>query len=361
VIPGTLHKVEPRKIAKGDHGVKTPPKSQLEPCMNNTEKAKAKIGGVEPEKKLKTKKIKIVFMGTPAISVPILETLYKSPYFEIAVVISSPLPSPIKQFAQKNNLKISQPEKIIQIKNELKKLKADIAVVTAYGQIIPAEVLALFEFGIVNVHFSLLPKWRGASPIQYSLMAGDKITGTSLMVMDKKMDTGPILAQKEIKIEPDNDFSTLAQKLTKISTEILEKTILDYISGKIKPVPQDNSKATYTKLFKKEDGLLDFKKPASELENQIKAFSVWPKSYTFWNNKRIIIKKAYSTETEPKPPAAAGTVFLDKKSKKLAILTGKGSLIVDKIQLEGKKELNSKEFLNGHPEIIGSVLKSKFE
>jgi methionyl-tRNA formyltransferase len=312
-------------------------------------------------------KIKIIFMGTPQIAVSILETLYKSPNFEVVLVVTEPdkpaghntfpVASPVKKFALSNNLKILQPIKIIEIKKELTASGAKIALVTAYGQIIPAEILNIFKYGILNVHFSLLPKYRGASPIQYALLNGDKITGTTLMVMDEKMDTGKILAQKELKIEPDDDFEILSQKLTKISSEILEQNILDYINGKLKPASQDNSKATYTKLLKKENGLIDWTKKASEIANQIRAFSVWPKSYTYLNNKRIIIKKAQSSTTELEMPSASGTVFIEKKSHKIAVQCGMGSLIIDVLQLEGKKEMSSRDFLNGHQEIIGEVLK----
>jgi len=324
-------------------------------------------------------KIKIVFMGTPSIAVPILKTIYNSPNFEVVLVVTEPdkpagrtqkpLPSAAKQFALEKKLKIAQPSKIIQIKDQLRKSRAVVALVTAYGQLIPEEILKVFKYGILNVHFSLLPRWRGASPIQYALMNGDKITGTTLMKMDKNLDTGPILAQKKIKIEPDDDFSTLSQKLTKLSIQFLEKSIINYLYGKLKPVPQDNSKATYTKLLKKEDGLIDWKKPAIEIANQIRAFSVWPKSYTFWlanrnliqsqKSKRIIIKKATALPITPEPPAVCGTVFKEKETGQLAVLTGKGSLIIEKLQLEGKKEMKSSDFLNGYPQIIGETLKSK--
>lgn len=308
-------------------------------------------------------------MGTPQIAVSILETLYNSPHFEIVLVVTEPdkpaghntfpVASPVKKIALSHNLKILQPKKIIEISSDLQKSNAEIALVTAYGQIIPKEILNIFPKGILNVHFSLLPKYRGASPIQYSLLNGDKITGTTLMRIDEKMDTGQILAQKELKIEPDDDFATLSQKLTKISSEILEQNILDFISGKLKPKTQDNSKATYTKMLKKENGLIDWIKPAKKIANQIRAFSIWPKSYTYFQNKRIIIKKALSSTIESEMPSAAGTVFIEKKSRKIAVQCGKDSLIIDILQLEGKKEMSSRDFLNGHPQIIGEVLKNK--
>ena len=179
------------------------------------------------------------------------------------------------------------------------------------------------------------------------------------MLMDKGMDTGPILAQKKLKISPDDDFITLSQKLTTISADLLIKTIPAFIKGKIKPIPQNDSQATYCSLIKKQDGALDFTKTASQLERRIKTFRVWPKSFCFWKKKRLIIHKATATNIEPEPPAVAGVVFQDKKSKKLAILTGAGSLICESLQLEGKKRLISAEFLNGYPQILGDVLKSQ--
>lgn len=317
----------------------------------------------------KAKPIKIIFLGTPKFAVPILEKLAKLPKIKILAVVTEPdrpagrkrksTPSSIKVITKKLKLTLSQPQKISELAPKIKKLKPDLAVVVAYGQIIPENILKIPKKGIINVHPSLLPKLRGPSPIQAALLSGSKTTGTTIMLMDKGMDTGPVLIQEKVKISPDDDFITLSKKLNKISTKLLEKTISDFVKGKIKPVSQNNSKATYCSMIKKEDGLLDFKKPARELEKQIKAFCVWPKSFCFWKKKRMIIHKAKASNIEPEPPAVAGLVFQDKKSKKTAILVGSGSLVVEKLQLEGKKALTSGEFLNGYPQIIGDILKNK--
>ncbi|HLC38996.1 MAG TPA: methionyl-tRNA formyltransferase [Patescibacteria group bacterium] len=313
-------------------------------------------------------KTKIVFMGTPQIAVPILQSLLETPDFEIILVICEPdktsgrgnqfIPSAIKDYAQKHRLDILQPEKIVQIKSKLIKLKPNLAVVTAYGQIIPKEIIDIFKHGIINVHFSLLPSWRGASPIQSTILAGDKTTGTSLMLIDEKMDTGPILAQKKVPVLSDDNFLTLSQKLTAISANILPKTLLGYLSGKIKPTPQNHKLATYCQMIKKEAGLLDFTKPAITLEREIRSYVNWPKSYSFWDKKRLIIKNAKAIPNIPEPPASAGTVFLDQHLKLPAVLAGTGSLLLLELQLEGKKPQTGTEFMNGYPDFIGSILKN---
>jgi len=317
----------------------------------------------------KVKTVKIIFCGTPNFDVSILEKLAKLPKIKVLAVITEPdrpagrkrkpTPSPIKVEAKKLRLKTLQPKKIANLANRITKLAPDLIVVAAYGQIIPENILKIPKKGIINVHPSLLPKLRGPSPIQATLLSGLKTTRTTIMLMDKGMDTGPILAQEKVKISPDDDFISLAKKLAKTSAKLLEKTIPAFIKGEIKPVPQNNSKATYCSMIKKEDGVLDFKKPATELENQIKAFCCWPKSFCFWKKKRVIVHQAKAMNIEPEPPAVAGLVFQDKKSKKIAILTGSGSLAVERLQPEGKKALSSTEFLNGYPQIIGDILKSK--
>lgn len=317
----------------------------------------------------KAKPIKIIFCGTPNFAVPILEKLAQSNRIQIAAVICEPdrpagrkrksTAAPTKIAAKKLKLKIEQPEKIANLARQIKKLALDLIIVAAYGQIIPEKILKIPKKGIINVHPSLLPKFRGPSPIQTALLKGKNITGTTIMLMDKGMDTGPILAQKKLKISPDDDFITLSQKLAKISAGLLIKTIPAYLEDKIKPIPQNDSQATYCSLIKKQDGALDFTKTANQLERQIKTFRVWPKSFCFWKKKRLIIHQAAAAKIEPEPPAVAGLVFQDKKSKKLAILTGSGSLLCEKLQLEGKKRLSSAEFLNGYPQILGNVLKSQ--
>lgn len=317
----------------------------------------------------KVKLVKIIFCGTPNFAVSILEKLAKLPKIKVLAVITEPdrptgrkrkpTPSPIKMEAKKLKLTLFQPQKISELTPKIKKLKPDLVIVAAYGQIIPENILKIPKKGIINVHPSLLPKLRGPSPIQAAFLKGLKTTGTTIMFMTKRMDTGPILAQEKVKISPDDDFISLAKKLAKISVKLLEKTIPAFIKGEIKPVLQNNSKATYCSMIKKEDGTLDFKKPATELENQIKAFCYWPKSFCFWKKKRVIVHQAKAMNIEPEPPAVAGLVFQDKKSKKIAILTGSGSLVVERLQLEGKKALSSTEFLNGYPQIIGDILKAQ--
>ncbi len=314
-------------------------------------------------------KIKTIFAGTSDFAIPIFEKLVGAEKIDLVFLITETakpagrqrkIASPaIKKTAVGLKIPILQPKKISDIASKIAAAKPDLITVAAFGQIIPAEILKIPRFGVVNIHPSLLPKYRGASPIQSAILLGEKITGVSIMLMDEKMDTGPILAQEKIQINPQDDFLTLSQKLAKTANKILEKTIIDFVAGRITPQPQKNSATSYCSQITKKDGLLDFTKAAAQLQRQIRAFVVWPKSYCFWNNQQVIISKAAASDLRPEPPAAAGTVFLDPKNKNLAILTGKGSLIVNKLQLEGKKEMTAKDFLNGHPEIIGDTLKDK--
>lgn len=276
--------------------------------------------------------MKIIFMGTPEFSATILTALLNSDY-EIAAVITNPdapvgrkqilTPSPVKVVAEKNKIPIIQPEK-------MRDFNVDLAIVAAYGKIIPKHILDIPRYGTINVHPSLLPKYRGASPIQNAILNGDKKTSVTIMKLDKEMDHGPILAQEEFPIADSDTYESLSQKLAMMGAELLTKTIPDYVSGKIKPVEQKHAEATYTKIIKKEDGKIDWSKSAAEIERMIRAFYPWPTAWTTWNSKVLKILEA------------------EVRNEKLAI---------KKLQLEGGKILSIKEFLNGHKDFNISDLK----
>ncbi|MFH1392873.1 MAG: methionyl-tRNA formyltransferase [Patescibacteria group bacterium] len=275
--------------------------------------------------------MKIVFMGTPEFSVTILEALLDSNY-EIVAVITNPdapvgrkqilTPSPVKILAEKNKIPVIQPEKM--------RDNIDLAIVAAYGKIIPKNILDVPRFGTINVHPSFLPKYRGASPIQNAILNGDKKTGVTIMKLDEEMDHGPILANSELLIANSDTYESLSQKLAIAGAELLIKTIPDYVSGKIKPVEQKHSEATYTKIIKKEDGKINWSKSASETERMIRAFYPWPTAWTIWDGKILKI--------------------LEAKIRN-------GSLEIKKLQLEGGKILPIKEFLNGHKDFNAACLK----
>ena len=320
--------------------------------------------------------LNIIFMGTPEFGAIILEGLCQSEYKPI-LVITAPdkpvgreqilTPPPVKILAEKYKIPILQPEKIQDVIAEIRATSPGLVAVAAYGQILPKEILEIPKFGCLNVHPSLLPRWRGASPIQYTILNGDKKTGVTIMLMDEKMDHGPILSQRVIKIGENETAASLHNKLANLGGHLLLETIPKWQRGLIKPIPQDESKVTYTKILTKENGKINWKKTAEVLEREIRAFSIWPGSYTFWEKKgksiRIKILKARVLKSTGGIPYPIGKTLVAPQNE-ICVQCGKGFLpgagdflVVEKLQLEGKKEMGSEEFLRGHPDFIGTILK----
>ena len=317
-------------------------------------------------------KIKIVFIGTPDFAVPSLRAMINDARFAVAAVVTQPdkkvgrkqilTPPPVKVEALKYNLKVWQPNKISDFRFPISAI--DLIIVIAYAQILPEYILNLPKYGCINIHASLLPRYRGASPIQAAILNGDKETGVTIMKMDKGLDTGPILAQKSVKISSSDTAGTLYGKLSKLGAEILAPTIKEYISGKIAPREQDNSIASYIGLLKKEDGKIDWKKTAAELEKFIRAMNPWPGAFASLKikNQKSKIKNNYQIlkviEVKSQPLKInnykAGEIFLH--NNELAVQCGHDSLIVKKVQLEGKKAMPAQEFIRGQKNLIGKFL-----
>ena len=320
-------------------------------------------------------KIKTILMGTPEFAENIFRKFYDvlKDKFEIIAVITAPdkpvgrkqiiASSPVKKWALENSLPILQPDKIRKPEwiEKIKKLNPDLIILTAYGQIIPQETLDIPKYKALNIHPSLLPKYRGASPIQAAILNGEKETGISLMIMDAEMDHGPILGNSKFEIRNSKiTYKELENQLIDIAVKLLITTLPDYVEGKIKPQEQDHSQATFCKLIKKEDGKIDWNKPAEEIERQIRAYQEWPTAYAeilnpkseIRNNIKILNAEILNKKTDYK----IGEVFLDE-TKNLCIQTGNGILILKQVQLEGKNPMSAKDFLNGHKEIIGTILK----
>lgn len=310
-------------------------------------------------------KIRAIFIGTPDFGIPSLEALMSDDFFEVAAVITQPdrpvgrnrvnTPPPIKTAGLKFKLPILQPEKIKDIAGEIKKLSPDLIVVIAYAQIIPEEILAIPKYGCINVHASLLPKYRGASVIQAAILSGDKETGVTIMKMDKNLDTGPIIFQKNITIERGETASSLFEKLSRLGAEILAPTLKKYVAGKLKPQAQNDKLSSYVKTLKKEDGQIDLNKPAEELERFIRAMNPWPGAYARVKEKGQTVKitkvapTVYDLNDLP-----VGKVFYYKN--KLALQCGRDALVIERLQLEGKKEMTADEFLRGHGDFLGAIL-----
>lgn len=282
---------------------------------------------------MKNKKPTIVFFGTPDFSIPVLEALKKSGL---------------------------NPELIIETKDEIplekiKALKPDLFVIASFGKILSKEILSIPKHGTLNVHPSLLPKYRGPSPIQAAILNNDKETGATIMLTDEKMDHGAILTQQELKIQ-NATYKELEKKLAELGGELLAKIIPFWLSEKINPKEQKHEKATYTKKINKEDGLINWSEPAELIERKIRAFNPWPGAYSFWqkNNKKQRIIFLQSQIIKHSVFNNFGEVF--EIGGEFAVQTGKDALKIESIKPEGKKEMPSSAFLKGNSKILGQEL-----
>jgi methionyl-tRNA formyltransferase len=309
------------------------------------------------------KDYKIIFMGTPDFGAPVFLALIDKG--NIVAAVTQPdkkvgrkqeiTQSPIKKIALENRIEVLQPTSIknnADFIQSVKSLQPDLIVVVAYGFILPKEILEIPKFGVINIHASLLPKYRGASPIQTAILNGDKEAGVTIMLIDDKMDHGPLLSQKQITITNNDNFESLHDKLAQLGADLLLEILPKYLNKEINPVPQDESKATYCQLIKKEDGKIDWSKSAEELERQVRAFNPWPGAFTFWEGKQLKVIKSEVIKSESRE---VGKVF--KLDEGICVNCGKDALEIFELQLEGKKAMTAKEFLNGYPEINGSTLK----
>ncbi len=310
-------------------------------------------------------RVKLIFIGTPDFGVPALQSLAGDPRFKVAAVVTNPdkpagrgktlTAPPIKRAAATLGIKVLQPAKIREFAADLKKIAPDVIVVVAYSQIIPKEILELPKFGCINIHGSLLPKYRGASVIQAPIMNGDRETGVSIMKMDETLDTGPVIHQSKVLIGPLETAATLYDKLSSLSGEIIAPVLFDYVAGKIKPVPQDEKLANYVGVLKKEAGLIDWNRPSEELERFVRAMQPWPGAFSRVKETGQMLKinkvAPHRFELNDQP---IGKIFHYKN--KLAVQTGRDALIIERLQPEGKKEMSADDFVRGHQNILGATL-----
>jgi len=305
----------------------------------------------------------IIFLGTSEFAVPFLQVLVGRGFKPVLVVTQPDEPSgrsqklqspPVKIQADILKLKVAQPRNSEELKKVFNNNPADICVLVAYGRIIPAEILNKIKLGFINVHPSLLPKYRGSSPVQSAIFNGDKETGITIMLLDPKTDHGPILAEQKVAILPNDNNQTLHQRLADNGTDFLIQTLQKYLSGEITTRPQDHSRAIYTKIIKRADGRLDWSRSADDLERQFRAFYPWPGVFTYWGNKRLKIGKMKVLDGVLSQSLVPGQVFLVNNT--LAIKCGQGAIIFDTIQLEGKNEMTASEFLRGYKNIENETL-----
>ncbi len=301
--------------------------------------------------------MKIIFMGTPDFSVPTLDAIKKDGN-EIVLVVTQPdkkkgrkgilTPPPVKEWAVKNNISIFQPVKLREKQNieELEKYEADVIVVAAFGQILPKEVLDMPKYGCINVHASLLPKYRGASPIQWAILNGDDETGVTTMQMDIGLDDGDILLQKKVPISSEDTGGSLFDKLSKVGADLLIETLHRIEKNDIVRIPQDDEKATHVGLIKKDFGILSFDEENKYILNKIRALNPWPSAFTFYKDKMVKIWKAKSVSFNNKG-YEYGDLVVENKDE-LLVVTRNGAISILELQEEGKKRIKAADFLRGH-------------
>ena len=309
------------------------------------------------------KKLKVVFMGTPTFAVPILNTLIQNT--NVVLVVSQPdrekdrkgniLPTPIKQLALDNNIEVYQPSKIKEEYEKIILLNPDIVVTCAYGQIIPEVILNCPKYGCINVHGSLLPKLRGGAPIHHAIINGDNKTGITIMYMDKMMDSGDIISQKEIPILDNDNLDSLYEKMSHLGAELLIETLPSIVNGTNDRIKQNSDEVTFGYNITKEEEKIDFSKNSQEIHNQIRGLSSVPGAYCMLNDKRL---KVYQSEiTNKKSNSPCGSIIdIDKTG--IYVATKDYIIKLVDIKLEGKKRCHVKEFINGikTEEYIGKVL-----
>lgn len=301
--------------------------------------------------------MRIVFMGTPEFAVPSLTALLHSDHTVVGVVTQPDRPkgrgqelaeSPIKQLATRHKIPILQPLKMKDpgLLDSLSSWKPDLIVVAAFGRILPKVILDLPPRHCINVHASLLPKYRGAGPIQWAIIRGERETGITTMLMDEGMDTGAILLQEKIQIAPDDTAGTLSSKLADIGGRLLLDTLTRLHDGTLTPQPQDSSRATMAPLLKKEDGLLDWTLPAVDLANRVRGLSPWPGAYAYFGEERWVIWKAEVLDRSAAvvPP---GTI-MDATKEGLAVATGVGLLHIMEFQPANSRRMSAAQYLAGH-------------
>jgi len=306
--------------------------------------------------------MKILFMGTPEFALPCLLRLEREGYEMVAVLTQPdrpagrgkmPTPPPVKRWAEKVGWPVLQPERLKDpsLLSSLRGLQPHLCVVVAYGKILPTELLHLPTQGCINVHASLLPKYRGAAPIQRALMAGEKMTGITIMQMDEGMDTGAILLQVPHPILPSDNAGSLHDRLALLAALTLAQALEGLREGRLHPVPQREEEATYAPPLRKEEGLIRWERPAQALHHLIRALSPQPGAYTFWKGRRIKTLKAKAMEDGDSLPPPGSIVALE--SQAIRVATGGGSLLLLEVQPEGRRSMHAGDFARGQRLKVG--------
>ena len=309
--------------------------------------------------------MKIVFMGTPKAAVPSLEYILREGHQVLAVYAQPDRPSgrgnkisfsPVKEFALSHDLSVFQPQKIRtpEALEIFRSHNADVAVVVAYGRILPGTFLTAYPEGALNVHFSLLPKYRGAAPVNWAIVNGETETGVTTMRMDEGLDTGDVYLQRTEPIRPDEDSVELMDRLSFVGAELLSETLRNL--DRLKPLQQNDSDATLAPLMKKDDGLIDWKMAAGEISNRVRGFQPFPTAHTVYQGKKLTLWRTTTGGIIPSVSASAGEV-LEANGDILTVACGAGSTIgIHELQLEGKRRMATRDLLNGINIHSGEIL-----
>ncbi len=305
--------------------------------------------------------MRIVFVGSPEFAIPSLTSLHN--HFQVVGVITQPdrpagrgrnkRPSAVKTFALQNDLALIQPRMIRDedAHSQIELWNPDVVVVAAYGQIIPSSLLNIPLHGFVNLHASLLPRWRGAAPVQAAILHGDTTTGITIMQMDPGMDTGPILAQSKVAIDEEETAGELLSRLSHLGAQLIVDTLPSYLAGDIKATTQNHHEATSAPLIKKEDGMFTPDQSAEYVARQVRAFEPWPGSYFHWDSKIVRVRKAHAILTAED---SIGRII--QVNDKPAICMREGVLVLDELQISGKKAMPGTVFLRGARDFVGSKI-----
>lgn len=307
--------------------------------------------------------IRTIFMGTPDFALPTLQGLIEAGV-DLCGVFTQPdrprgrgkvlTPPPVKKLALAHDLPVFQPEKLRNpaAVEQIRELRPDLIVVVAYGQILPKSVLDIPQYGCINVHASLLPRYRGAAPIHKAVIDGEQVTGVTTMLMDAGLDTGDILVRRATEVGSEETAGELHDRLALLGREAMEETLRRLCDGTLKAEPQDDAKSCYAPMMKKEDGLIDWSRPAAEIHNQVRGLSPWPGAFTYWNGQLL---KICRTQAEKGADAVPGTV-VSADIEGVCIACGRGVLRVCELQLAGKKKLPAGDFLRGTSLSVGARL-----
>lgn len=315
-------------------------------------------------------KMRIIFMGTPDFSVGTLEALVEAGHDVCLTVTQPDKPkgrgkemqfTPVKEAAVRHQIPVFQPRRVREAEciEELRKYKADVMVVVAFGQILPKEILDMTPYGCINVHASLLPKYRGAAPIQWSIICGEEVTGVTTMQMDEGLDTGDMLLKAEVVITPEETGETLHDKLAAAGAALCVKTLKELEAGTIQPEKQGETPTIYAKMLDKKLGNIDWSKPAAEIERLVRGLNSWPSAYTHWGNKVLKIWRAEVADgTENTADMIPGTVTRVEKDC-FFVRTGDGDLRILELQIPGKKRMDTGAFLRGYQLNTGEVFREE--